>query len=87
VAIGICLFVLAMLATAHSFTGRIEEMLRLQLDNKALLERIQDEKSRVERTNRDLALQMQPRERSEAELLVAKSAAESAGCFAVPRDE
>ena len=78
VAIGICLYVVAMLLTGYGLTTRIEKMLRLQLDNKALLERIQKENDRVERTNRDLALQIQKRERTEGELMVAKSAAEAA---------
>jgi signal transduction histidine kinase/ActR/RegA family two-component response regulator len=76
--IGICLFVAAMVTTGYILTARMEEMLRLQLENKALAERAQSENSIVERTNRDLALQIQERKRTEAELLIAKSAAELA---------
>jgi signal transduction histidine kinase/CheY-like chemotaxis protein len=78
VAIGVLAYMFAMMAVGHRITRSTEDTLRLQLENAALAARLQREKDVVERANRDLELQITQRERTEAELRIAKSNAESA---------
>jgi signal transduction histidine kinase/ActR/RegA family two-component response regulator len=78
VGLGVALFVVSMMAAARRNTGTIEDSLRLQLANAELAAREQREKAVVERANRDLEQQIAQRERTEAELRIAKSEAEAA---------
>ncbi len=77
-AIGIVVYLLVMAAGGNRQYKSTEELLRLQLDNAALAERLQRDNTVVERANRDLEAQIEQRERTEAELRVAKGEAEAA---------
>jgi signal transduction histidine kinase/ActR/RegA family two-component response regulator len=76
--IGIAVFVAAMIGASYRNTRTIEDSLRLQLANAELAEREHREKAIVERANRSLESQIAQRERTEAELRVAKGEAEAA---------
>jgi len=78
VAFGIVAYVVALIATGWRITQGIENALRLKLENAALANRLQHEKEAVEMINRDLQQQIEQRERTEAELRVAKTEAETA---------
>jgi signal transduction histidine kinase/ActR/RegA family two-component response regulator len=77
-AVGVAAFLLAMIAVARRSTNGTEQLLRLQLDHEALAARLRRENEIVERANRDLEAQITQRERTEAELRIAKSQAEAA---------
>jgi len=78
VAFGVLAFLLAMLATALRNSQTIEDSLRLRFANEALAAREQREKEVVALANRDLESQIVKRERTEAELRIAKAEAEKA---------
>jgi signal transduction histidine kinase/ActR/RegA family two-component response regulator len=67
-----------MIAAGRRQTNSVEEMLRIQLENEALAQRLQREKEIVELANRQLEQQIAQRERTEAELRSAKNEAEVA---------
>ena len=77
-AIGIVAYTAAMAAASWRQTRNYEEAVQLTLDNAALAEKLMREKEIVERANEDLQRQIEQRERTEAELRVAKSDAEAA---------
>jgi signal transduction histidine kinase/CheY-like chemotaxis protein len=76
--IGMCTYIVAMVAVVHRHSHGVEATLRLQLENQALANRVQSEKAAIERINQDLERQIAQRERTEAELMSAKSEAEAA---------
>jgi signal transduction histidine kinase/CheY-like chemotaxis protein len=78
VAVGTVVYMVVLIETARRVTLGIEDALRLKLENIALAERLQKEKDSVENINRDLQLEIRQRERTEAELRVAKTEAETA---------
>lgn len=78
VAIGTLVYMAVLIETARRVMQGIEDALRLKLENIALAARLQKEKDSVENINRDLQLEIRQRERTEAELRVAKTEAETA---------
>jgi signal transduction histidine kinase/CheY-like chemotaxis protein len=78
VAVGTVVYMIVLIETARRVTQGIEDALRLKLENIALAARLQKEKASVESINSDLQLEIRQRERTEAELRVAKTEAETA---------
>jgi signal transduction histidine kinase/CheY-like chemotaxis protein len=78
VAVGTLVYMAVLIETARRVTQGIEDALRLKLENIALAARLQKEKASVEAVNADLQLEIRQRERTEAELRVAKTEAETA---------
>ncbi len=77
-AIGIVAYTVFMILGGKRQTAGTEDLLRLQLDNAALAANIQREKEVVDRANRDLKMQIEQRERTEAALRSSKAEAEAA---------
>jgi len=77
-AIGVLAYTAAMCVASIRQTAHFKETVQLQLDNAALAEKLMREKEIVERANEDLQRQIEQRERTEAELRIAKSEAEAA---------